>query len=373
MPMRTISTSLPIQGFDDPASPLTEGALHAASTLWALGPQLDQIKLDRQRYADSQNEAAAGHGVASGNNPLWDAVGNRVQAQQDAATKRGQDQTLWERQHQTDEMGFRALQEQDRMDEADKRLAEEDLNSQSLDRYRQGRVENAANRPNMTENELWGRAEELGKAESGADPITGKPLPVKADRIRAIHDDLRTRAGGAGAALPQPPHSAETNPAARQALDLLEPGGAAPRRAPLEPSLSSPGHPAFSSPGPAPKTAEPGLWDRAMGTPARPGSAYGGSGDMINTPHLQGVGPGAVDDSAPPEWQAAKIDHAGMDKWAELYQQEPPELHNASPQQVQEYAQSHPYSFTGQMFKLKAAGDPRYKVVLQELARRGAQ
>lgn len=56
MPMRRIATSLPQIGFEDQASPLSEGLLHASATLGELWPRLAQIKADQRRQDQSMQE-----------------------------------------------------------------------------------------------------------------------------------------------------------------------------------------------------------------------------------------------------------------------------------------------------------------------------
>ena len=56
MPMRRISTGLTRVGFDQDPSPLTEGMLHAASTLGELWPRLKQIEMEKKQHQDSVDE-----------------------------------------------------------------------------------------------------------------------------------------------------------------------------------------------------------------------------------------------------------------------------------------------------------------------------
>lgn len=56
MPMRRIATSLPQIGFEDQASPMSEGLLHASATLGELWPRLAQIKADQRRQDQSMQE-----------------------------------------------------------------------------------------------------------------------------------------------------------------------------------------------------------------------------------------------------------------------------------------------------------------------------
>ena len=57
--MRRISTGLTRVGFDQDPSPLTEGMLHAASTLGELWPRLKQIEMEKNQHQDSVDERNA--------------------------------------------------------------------------------------------------------------------------------------------------------------------------------------------------------------------------------------------------------------------------------------------------------------------------
>lgn len=57
--MRRISTGLTRVGFDQDPSPLTEGMLHAASTLGELWPRLKQIEMEKKQHQDSVDERNA--------------------------------------------------------------------------------------------------------------------------------------------------------------------------------------------------------------------------------------------------------------------------------------------------------------------------
>jgi hypothetical protein len=97
MPMRRISTGLPQVGFNDDPSPLTEGMLHAQSTMAELWPRLSQIEHakdvekrgfdERQREFNlREKESERSHQA----NELWrgEMVKGREQAARDAAQNR---------------------------------------------------------------------------------------------------------------------------------------------------------------------------------------------------------------------------------------------------------------------------------------------
>lgn len=86
-----------------------------------------------------------------------------------------------------------------------------------------------------------------------------------------------------------------------------------------------------------------GLWDGWTGNGVRQGRA----GDPS-------VGVPAADPSRPPEWAAAKIDQGGIDAWHER-------------------AKTNPLDFARQLAELKAAGDPRFPIIMAELRRRAGQ
>jgi len=107
MPFRQVPTSLPQAQFQDQASPLTEGMLHASATFAELWPRLAQIKLENRRFEGNMAERKAEFQQRESDRQdrarMWST--NR----QDAIDQR-RDQaagTLSERQHQDDQNAAR--------------------------------------------------------------------------------------------------------------------------------------------------------------------------------------------------------------------------------------------------------------------------
>lgn len=86
MPMRRISTGLTRVGFDQDPSPLTEGMLHAASTLGELWPRLKQIEMEKKQHQDSVDERNQRYGQESQDRAA--AIAERKQERDDAAAER---------------------------------------------------------------------------------------------------------------------------------------------------------------------------------------------------------------------------------------------------------------------------------------------
>lgn len=90
MPIRPISTGLPVTQFEDPVSAPTEGMLNATATLAALGPRLAEIKAEKDQRRFQNDREVAGMGVDPGHGGIWSQVAGKVsdrQADEVAARK----------------------------------------------------------------------------------------------------------------------------------------------------------------------------------------------------------------------------------------------------------------------------------------------